>query len=111
GVMLAYVLFGGMIATTWVQIIKAGLLLLGATLLAILVLAKFDFNPLAMFEAARERDGAAVLAPGKLVANPLEAVSLGLALMLGTAGLPHILMRFYTVRDAKTARRSVAYAT
>jgi cation/acetate symporter len=110
-VMLAYVLFGGMIATTWVQIIKAGLLLFGATLLAILVLAKFDFNPLAMFEAARDQAGAGVLAPGKLVANPLEAVSLGLALMLGTAGLPHILMRFYTVRDAKTARRSVAYAT
>jgi cation/acetate symporter len=110
-VMLAYVLFGGMIATTWVQIIKAGLLLLGATLLALLVLAQFDWSPLAMFAEARAQDGAAVLAPGKLVANPLEAVSLGLALMLGTAGLPHILMRFYTVRDAKTARRSVAYAT
>jgi cation/acetate symporter len=110
-VMLAYVLFGGMIATTWVQIIKAGLLLLGATLLAILVLAQFDFNPLAMFAAASELDGPGVMAPGKLVSSPLEAVSLGLALMLGTAGLPHILMRFYTVRDAKTARRSVAYAT
>jgi len=110
-VMLLYVLFGGMIATTWVQIIKAGLLLLGATLLAILVLAQFDFNPLAMFGEAVAHDGAAVMAPGKLVANPLEAISLGLALMLGTAGLPHILMRFYTVKDAKTARRSVAYAT
>jgi cation/acetate symporter len=110
-VMLLYVLFGGMIATTWVQIIKAGLLLLGATLLAVLVLVQFDFNPLAMFAEARDQAGAAVLAPGKLVANPLEAISLGLALMLGTAGLPHILMRFYTVRDAKTARRSVAYAT
>jgi cation/acetate symporter len=111
GVMLAYVLFGGMIATTWVQIIKAALLLFGATLLAVLVLAQFDFNPLEMFAQAKALDGAAVLAPGKLVANPLEAVSLGLALMLGTAGLPHILMRFYTVKDAKTARRSVAYAT
>jgi cation/acetate symporter len=111
GVMLLYVLFGGMIATTWVQIIKAGLLLLGATVLALLVLAKFDFNPLTLFAAARTQEGAAVMAPGKLVANPVEAVSLGLALMLGTAGLPHILMRFYTVRDAKTARRSVAYAT
>jgi cation/acetate symporter len=110
-VMLAYVLFGGMIATTWVQIIKAGLLLFGATLLAVLVLAEFDFNPLAMFGAARDLAGAGVLAPGKLVGSPLEAVSLGLALMLGTAGLPHILMRFYTVKDAKTARRSVAYAT
>ena len=110
-VMLLYVLFGGMIATTWVQIIKAGLLLLGATILAILVLAKFDFNPLTMFDEARTHYGAAVLAPGSRVANPLEAISLGLALMLGTAGLPHILMRFYTVRDAKTARRSVGYAT
>jgi len=110
-VMLLYVLFGGMIATTWVQIIKAGLLLLGATLLAVLVLAEFGFNPLTLFEAAKNQYGAGTLAPGKLVANPLEAVSLGLALMLGTAGLPHILMRFYTVRDAATARRSVAYAT
>jgi cation/acetate symporter len=111
GVMLIYVLFGGMIATTWVQIIKAGLLLLGATLLALLVLARFGFNPLTMFAEARDQYGAGVMAPGKLVANPLEAISLGIALMFGTAGLPHILMRFYTVKDAKTARRSVAYAT
>ncbi len=111
GVMLLYVLFGGMIATTWVQIIKAVLLLLGATLLAVLVLARFGFNPLTLFAAARDRYGAGVLAPGKLVANPLEAISLGIALMFGTAGLPHILMRFYTVPDARTARRSVAYAT
>jgi cation/acetate symporter len=110
-VMLLYVLFGGMIATTWVQIIKAGLLLLGATVLAVLVLAQFGFNPLTLFAEAKAQYGAGALAPGKLVANPLEAVSLGLALMLGTAGLPHILMRFYTVRDAATARRSVAYAT
>jgi len=110
-VMLLYVLFGGMIATTWVQIIKAALLLLGATILAVLVLAQFGFNPLTLFAEAKAQYGAGALAPGKLVANPLEAVSLGLALMLGTAGLPHILMRFYTVRDAATARRSVAYAT
>jgi cation/acetate symporter len=110
-VMLLYVLFGGMIATTWVQIIKAALLLLGATLLAILVLAQFGMNPLALFEEASRQYGAGVMAPGKLVANPLEAISLGIALMFGTAGLPHILMRFYTVRDAATARRSVAYAT
>jgi cation/acetate symporter len=110
-VMLAYVLFGGMIATTWVQIIKAVLLLLGATLLAVLVLAQFGMNPLALFAAARDQYGTGVLAPGKLVANPLEAISLGIALMFGCAGLPHILMRFYTVPDAKTARRSVAYAT
>ncbi|HVK83618.1 MAG TPA: sodium/solute symporter [Kofleriaceae bacterium] len=110
-VMLLYVLFGGMIATTWVQIIKAGLLLLGATSLAVLVLAQFGMNPLALFAEARRQYGDGVLAPGVLVASPLEAISLGLALMFGTAGLPHILMRFYTVPDARTARRSVAYAT
>jgi cation/acetate symporter len=110
-VMLAYVLFGGMLATTWVQIIKAVMLLGGATILALLVLAPHGFNPLALFAAASARYGDAVLAPGRLVSDPVDAVSLGLALMLGTAGLPHILMRFYTVRDAKTARSSVAYAT
>jgi cation/acetate symporter len=110
GVMLVYVLFGGMIATTWVQIIKAILLLLGASLLAVLVLIEVG-SPLDLFDAAREKYGDGVLAPGTQVANPLEAVSLGIALMFGTAGLPHILMRFYTVPDAATARRSVAYAT
>ena len=110
-VMLLYVLFGGMIATTWVQIIKAVLLLLGATALAGFVLYKFDFNPLELFGAAREKYGDATLAPGALVSSPLEAISLGLALMFGTAGLPHILMRFYTVPDARTARKSVFYAT
>jgi cation/acetate symporter len=110
-VMLAYVLFGGMMATTWVQIIKAVLLLGGATMLAVLALSRFGFNPLALFAAAAERYGENVLAPGRLVSDPIDAVSLGLALMLGTAGLPHILMRFYTVRDARTARSSVAYAT
>jgi cation/acetate symporter len=111
GVMLAYVLFGGMIATTWVQIIKALMLLGGAALLTILVLIPFNLNPVALFAEAAQRYGPAVLAPGRLVSQPIEAVSLGLALMLGTAGLPHILMRFYTVPDAKTARTSVAYAT
>ncbi len=110
-VMLIYVLFGGMIATTWVQIIKAILLLGGATLLAVLSLARFGFNPLALFDAAAQKYGAEVLAPGKLVSSPIEAVSLGLALMFGTAGLPHILMRFYTVPDARAARKSVVYAT
>ena len=111
GVMLAYVLFGGMIATTWVQIVKAVLLLGGASLLALMVLARFSFNPLSLFEAASAAYGPGVLAPGRLVTDPLEAMSLGLALMLGTAGLPHILMRFYTVPDARTARSSVGYAT
>ena len=109
--MIAYVLFGGMIATTWVQIVKAVLLLGGAFLLAMLVLARFNFNPSALFGAAAERYGDAVLAPGQLVSNPWDAFSLGLALMFGTAGLPHILMRFYTVPDARSARTSVFYAT
>ncbi len=110
-VMLAYVLFGGMIATTWVQIVKAVLLLGGAFMLAVLVLLRFGGSPLALFDAAATRYGARVLAPGQLVSDPLDAISLGLALMLGTAGLPHILMRFYTVPDARTARTSVSYAT
>ncbi|MEZ5498503.1 MAG: sodium/solute symporter [Steroidobacteraceae bacterium] len=110
-VMLAYVLFGGMIATTWVQIVKAALLLAGAALLALLVLGQFGFDPLALFDAAATRYGGEVLAPGKLISSPWEAVSLGLALMFGTAGLPHILMRFYTVPDARAARQSVFWAT
>ena len=110
-VMLAYVLFGGMIATTWVQIVKAVLLLGGATALALIVLSRFGMNPLRLFDAAATMYGPGVLAPGKLVSSPLEAVSLGLALMFGTAGLPHILMRFYTVPDARAARTSVFYAT
>ncbi len=109
--MLAYVLFGGMIATTWVQIVKAGLLLGGAFLLAVMVLWRFDMNPAALFAAAAARYGDAVLVPGRLVSNPLDAISLGMALMFGTAGLPHILMRFYTVPDARAARTSVFYAT
>jgi len=110
-VMLGYVLFGGMLATTWVQIVKAVLLLGGAFLLAMLVLVKFSMNPLALFDAAAQQYGEAVLAPGRLVSDPLDAISLGIALMFGTAGLPHILMRFYTVPDAKTARVSVSVAT
>jgi len=110
-VMLAYVLFGGMIATTWVQIIKAALLLFGVTLLAALVLSRFSFSPGALFAAVVGRYGQAALEPGGLVTDPVEAVSLGLALMLGLLGLPHILMRFYTVPDARAARTSVLYAT
>ncbi len=109
--MMAYVLFGGMLATTWVQIVKAVLLLGGAATLALMVLARFGFDPRALFAAAAAQYGAGVLAPGKLVSNPLDAISLGMALMFGTAGLPHILMRFYTVPDARTARRSVFIAT
>ena len=110
-VMLAYVLFGGMIATTWVQIIKAVLLLFGVTLLTGLVLAQYDFSLGHLYAAVEGRYGSAALEPGGLIANPVEAISLGLALMLGLLGLPHILMRFYTVPDARAARASVLYAT
>jgi len=105
------VLFGGMLATTWVQIIKAVLLLGGATVLVLMVLYRFDMNPVHLFAAAQAKYGDKVLAPGGLVSNPWDAMSLGLALMFGTAGLPHILMRFYTVPDAKAARKSVFVAT
>ena len=111
-VMMTYVLFGGMLATTWVQIIKACLLLGGAVVMAVLVLAKFGFNPTNLFAKAAELNGKQVLEPGtKVVTGAWDAVSLGLALMFGTAGLPHILMRFYTVPDAKQARISVVWAT
>src|SRR5687768_38577 len=109
--MIAYVLFGGMLATTWVQIVKAVLLLGGAFLLAVLALARFGMNPAALFAAAAARYGPDVLSPGGLVTNPADAIWLGMALMFGTAGLPHILMRFYTVPDARAARTSVFYAT
>lgn len=111
--MMVYVTFGGMIATTWVQIIKACLLLFGATLLAVMVLFHFNFNIEALFGAAIEKhkNGEGIMAPGGLVSDPISAISLGLALMFGTAGLPHILMRFFTVPDAKQAHRSVFYAT
>jgi cation/acetate symporter len=111
--MIVYVAFGGMKATTWVQIIKACLLLGGATFMALAVLWNFGFNPEAMFsEAVRTHPrGDAIMAPGGMVADPLSTISLGLALMFGTAGLPHILMRFFTVSDAQAARKSVFYAT
>ncbi|MFB5649523.1 cation acetate symporter [Leptospira wolffii] len=111
GVMLLYVLFGGMIATTWVQIIKAGLLLFGVTLLVFLSLSKFGFSLDNLYGAVEAKFGRTALEPGGFVSNPLDAVSLGLALMFGLLGLPHILMRFYTVANAKDARKSVAYAT
>jgi cation/acetate symporter len=110
-VMLAYVLFGGMLATTWVQIIKAVLLLIGVSFLTILTLAKFGWSPGNLYAAVVGQYGQAALQPGGLISSPLEAVSLGMALMFGLLGLPHILMRFYTVPDAKAARKSVLYAT
>ncbi len=111
--MIVYVAFGGMKATTWVQVIKACLLLGGATFMAAAVLFKYGFNPEVLFATAVQvhPKGDAIMAPGGLVSNPVEAISLGVGLMFGTAGLPHILMRFFTVSDAQAARKSVFYAT
>jgi len=111
--MVLYVTFGGMLATTWVQIIKAILLLSGATFMALAVLYSFGFDFNAMFNKAIEISPKhdAIMAPGSLVKDPISAISLGLALMFGVAGLPHILMRFFTVSDAKEARKSVFFAT
>lgn len=111
--MVAYVMFGGMLATTWVQIIKACLLLSGATFMAVMVLSHYGFSLEGMFAHATQvhSKGLKLMSPGGLVSDPVDAISLGLALMFGTAGLPHILMRFFTVADAKEARKSVFYAT
>jgi cation/acetate symporter len=126
--MMVYVLFGGMTATTWVQIIKAIMLLGGASFMAFMVLLKFGFSPEAMFaEAVRiktdlsakggkdaataAKEGFSIMGPGGFVKDPISAISFGMALMFGTAGLPHILMRFFTVPNAKEARKSVAWAT
>ena len=126
--MMVYVLFGGMTATTWVQIIKACLLLAGVTFMAFMVLAQFGFSPEALFakgvevktyfaqEAGKSPEDAAaaglsIMGPGGFIKDPVSAISFGMALMFGTAGLPHILMRFFTVPDAKEARKSVFWAT
>ena len=119
--MMAYVIFGGMLATTWVQIIKAVMLLSGATFMAFMVMKGVGFSFTEMFEQSIQifskvhdvslAEAGNIMGPGKLAANPLDAISLGLALMFGTAGLPHILMRFFTVKDAKEARKSVVVAT
>ena len=110
--MILYVTFGGMLATTWVQIIKAILLLSGATFMAFMVMVKMGFSMETLFSKAVEvKNDPSILAPGGLVSDPISAISLGIALMFGTAGLPHILMRFFTVQDAKEARKSVFYAT
>ena len=111
--MVIYVTFGGMLATTWVQIIKAVLLLGGASFMALMVMHNMGYSFDTLFSRATQvhKDGAAIMAPGTLVKDPVSAISLGLALMFGTAGLPHILMRFFTVKDAQEARKSVFYAT
>jgi cation/acetate symporter len=111
--MVVYVTFGGMIATTWVQIIKAALLLGGGTVLGILALAHFGFNLdfMASQAVASHKAGIKIMAPGSLLADPVSAVSLSLGLLFGTAGLPHIMMRFFTVPNAKEARKSVFVAS
>ena len=111
--MMCYVLFGGMTATTWVQIIKAILLLCGATFMALAVLWQFHFNPELLFAKAVEIHSKhdAIMGPGALIKDPISAISVGMTLMFGTAGLPHILMRFFTVPSAKEARKSVGWAT
>ena len=126
--MMIYVVFGGMTATTWVQIIKACMLLAGVTFMAFMVLAQYGFSPSALFAKAVEvkttfalntgktpeeaaKAGLALMAPGGFLKDPISAISFGMALMFGTAGLPHILMRFFTVPDAKEARKSVGWAT
>ena len=111
--MIIYVSFGGMLATTWVQIIKACLLLTGVSFMAIMVLYAFNFNfeSLAVAASQNHTAGESILAPGGFISDPISAISLGMALMLGTAGLPHVLMRFFTVGNAVEARKSVVYAT
>ncbi len=112
-IMCLYVLFGGMTATTWVQVIKAVMLLSGASFMALAVLFAFGFSPEALFAKAVEVHAKhdAIMSPGGLIKDPISAISIGMALMFGTAGLPHILMRFFTVPNAKEARKSVAWAT
>lgn len=111
--MMVYVLFGGMTATTWVQIIKACLLLGGASFMAFMVLAQYHFSPEQLFAKAVEVHAKkeSIMSPGNFIKDPISAISFGIALMFGTAGLPHILMRFFTVPNAKEARKSVFWAT
>jgi cation/acetate symporter len=110
--MLVYVLFGGMLATTWVQIVKAVLLLIAVLTMTIWVLGKFNFNPFDLIDGAiaKSKDGKNFMAPGLLLTKPLDTISVGLAFALGTAGLPHILIRFFTVKDSRAARGSVGWA-
>ncbi|MDU9390364.1 cation acetate symporter [Pseudomonas sp. zfem002] len=111
--MLVYVIFGGMIATTWVQIIKAVLLLVGGSTLALLAMAEFGFSfeTLAARAVEAHANGFNIMGPGAMLADPVNAASLSLGLVFGIAGLPHILMRFFTVPNAREARKSVFYAT
>ena len=105
--MIVYVAFGGMLATTWVQIVKAVLMLGAGAVVLVLAFSLVHFNPLAFFADTEAKYGAGYLLPGNYLKNPFDQISLGLGYVLGLAGLPHVMTRFYTVPDAKTARRSV----
>ncbi len=107
--MVVYVAFGGMLATTWVQIVKAVILMTAAIVLLVWVLALFSFNPLGVFSGVEERYGPGLFAPGNYLKHPLDPLSLGLSFAFGMAGLPHVMIRFYTVPDAKTARGSIVW--
>lgn len=107
--MIVYVAFGGMLATTWVQIVKAVLMLAAGAIILVMALQLVNFNPLTLFYDAEQRYGAQYLLPGNYLKNPFDQISLGLGYVLGLAGLPHVMTRFYTVPDAKTARRSVVW--
>jgi cation/acetate symporter len=109
--MLVYVVLGGMLATTWVQIIKACMLMIAGVVVAVAVLAKFNFSPGALLDtaAANHPDGDAIKGPGTYLTSPIAIISTGLTIFIGTAGLPHILTRFFTVPDSKAARKSVLY--
>ena len=112
GFMIIYIVAGGMLATSWVQIIKAILLMSATIVLSLFVLGKVGWNPLDLFRDARAEHSAGqkYLEPGLFLSSPIDTISLGIGLVLGTAGLPHILMRFFTVPDAKAARSSVMWA-
>ncbi len=107
--MIVYVAFGGMLATTWVQIVKAGLMLSAGAIMLVMILSLVHFNPLTLFADAEQKYTAKYLLPGNYLKNPFDQISLGLGYTLGLAGLPHVMTRFYTVPDAKTARRSVVW--